>query len=163
MKALFTLLLMVSFLFSKSQSFEINHSHAAGMDTVNMTDANGKKQGFWVIRAKNKPGSCTYPEQVIEKGLYKDNKKTGEWIQIYCNGNTKSIIHFKNGVPDGPAKMYYENGKLHEEGNWKNNRWTGNYKSYDETDALTEIVFDEKGKEISRKSPSQKTVPSKKK
>jgi antitoxin component YwqK of YwqJK toxin-antitoxin module len=26
--------------------------------------------------------------------------------------------------------MYHENGKISEEGNWKNNRWTGPYKLY---------------------------------
>lgn len=154
---------MTTFLFSKSQSFEIT-SRTAGMDTINMTDANGKKQGKWVVMGRHNPKAGFKMEQKMSEGLYKDNKKTGLWIDYYPNGNTKNKITFVEGRPNGPTTMYYENGNLREEGNWSNNHWVGAYKLIHENGDISEFVFDEKGKEISKKiTPSKKSVTSKKK
>lgn len=43
--------------------------------------------------------------------------------------------------------MYHENGKISEEGNWKNNRWVGNYKLYYENGQVQhQFVFNASGK-----------------
>jgi hypothetical protein len=116
------------------------------LDTTNLTDANGKKQGYWTILGKKKPGSCYQAFQKVEEGRYEENKKTGVWIEYYCNGNIKNKLTFKGGRPEGEAVIYYENGKIKEEGTWQNNRWTGKYKSYDENGNVQELHFDPKGK-----------------
>lgn len=127
----------------QSQSYEL----ANGKDTINLIDANGKKQGKWILRGKHKPGSCYQTEQKVEEGKYAENKKTGKWIEYYCNGNMKNQLTFQNGRPDGYAIMYHENGKISEEGNWKNNRWVGNYKLYYENGQVQhEFVFNPNGK-----------------
>lgn len=110
------------------QSFELNPVNPK--DTINYIDVNGKKQGKWIIFGKHKPGSCYQPHQKVEEGKYIENRKTGVWIDYYCNSNKKSEITYVNGRPNGYAIMYYENGNKKEEGNWVNNRWVGDYKLY---------------------------------
>lgn len=143
----FTLISILFFYLSsgaQAQSFEMGPN---GKDTLNLTDAQGKKQGKWIIRGKHKPGTCYQPDQKIEEGRYSDNRKTGIWIEYYCNSNMKNKLTFVNGRPDGYAIMYHENGKISEEGNWKANRWVGNYKLYHENGQVQhEFVFNQNGK-----------------
>lgn len=147
--------LLVSFLFSNAQDFELVN---VKKDTINMTDVNGKKQGKWIIMGYHKKGSCYKEMQKIEEGLYKDNKRIGVWTEYYCNSNVKSKIPYIGGRPSGQIIFYYENGMVREEGTWTNNRWVGNYKFNYDDGTILECVFDDKGKEISRKtiSPSKK-------
>jgi hypothetical protein len=159
MKSLLTILLMTTFLFSKAQSFEM-----ISKDTINMIDANAKKQGKWIITGRNKPGTCYGIQQTIEEGMYKDNKRIGIWKEYYCNNNMKSKMNYVNGRPTGEVILYYENGRVREEGTWTNNRWVGKYIYVNETGDITEFVFDDKGKEVSKKiTPAKKTIPSNKK
>ncbi len=143
MKILLQIFLMVSLASSaQSQSYELN-----GSDTINKIDVAGKKQGKWILKGKHKPGTCYQPEQKIEEGKYADNRKTGMWVEFYCNGNMKNKLTFVNGRPDGYAIMYHENGKISEEGNWKVNRWVGNYKLYYENGQVQhEFAFNPSGK-----------------
>ncbi|MFO0358270.1 MAG: toxin-antitoxin system YwqK family antitoxin [Sphingobacteriaceae bacterium] len=143
MKKLLYKFLLVSFISSaQSQTYEI-----VGKDTLNLIDVAGKKQGKWIVRGKHKPGTCYQPEQKVEEGKYADNRKTGMWIEYYCNSNMKNKLTFVNGRPDGYAIMYHENGKISEEGNWKINKWVGNYKLYYENGQVQhEFVFNAAGK-----------------
>jgi hypothetical protein len=156
MRIRFLLIFHLLFFVARSQTFELVSS-----DTVNLIDVNKKKQGPWIIRGKNIPvksydGCFFQPNQKVEEGWYKDNRKTGSWTTYYCNSNVKNRITFKDGRPDGPAKMYYENGQLDEEGVWRNNRWVGQYKKYSENGKLIEsVTFDENGKKVSF-SPDKK-------
>lgn len=99
-------------------------------DTLNFTDASGKRQAKWIITGKlaNKPEY--QPEQKVEEGRYIDSKKIGKWIEYFNNNNVKSKINYENNKPNGYAIIYHENGKIMEEGLWKNNRWVGEYKLY---------------------------------
>ena len=146
----FTLILISFFYLSslaQAQSFEPGPKGLAAGDTMNLTDAQGKKQGKWIIFGRHKPGTCYTPEQKVEEGKYSDNRKTGIWIEYYCNSNMKNKLTFVNGRPDGYAIMYHENGKISEEGNWKANRWVGNYKLYHENGQVQhEFVFNQNGK-----------------
>lgn len=122
-------------------------SELFGKDTINRIDAQGKKQDKWILMGKHKPGTCYSADQKAEEGKYKDNRKTGSWLEYYCNNNVKSKLTFVNGRPDGYAQMFHENGKISEEGTWKNNRWVGNYKLYyDNGQVQHEFVFSPTGK-----------------
>jgi antitoxin component YwqK of YwqJK toxin-antitoxin module len=101
-----------------------------GSDTINRLDVLNKKQGKWIIFGSKRPNSCYQANQKVEEGKYGDNKKIGQWREYYCNSNPKSILTYNNGRPDGNAVMYHENGKVSEEGIWKNQRWVGMYKLY---------------------------------
>lgn len=43
---------------------------------------------------------------------------SGEWTYYYQNGKIKEIVNFKNNVEDGAFKEFYENGNLKAEGNY---------------------------------------------
>jgi antitoxin component YwqK of YwqJK toxin-antitoxin module len=143
-KFTFFILFISAVCFAQSQTFELDEKTK---DTLNLVDAQGKKQGKWIVRGRHKPGTCYQPEQKVEEGRYTDNRKTGVWIEYYCNNNMKNKLTFVNGRPDGYAIMYHENGKISEEGNWKANRWVGNYKLYYENGQVQhEFVFNQTGK-----------------
>lgn len=129
MKQFITSVFILSACAINAQSFELLPN---SKDTINFIDQVGKKQGKWVLMGKHKPSptNCFKPDQKIEEGAYKENRKTGSWTEYYCNGNKKNEIPFQNGRPDGYAIMYYENGNKKEEGDWKVNKWVGNYKLY---------------------------------
>lgn len=127
---------------SQAQKFQM-----MGKDTINYVDVAGKKQGPWIIYGKDKEGTCYQPEQKAEEGKYRENRKTGQWVEYYCNGTPKSKVTFLNGRPDGYAITYHENGKVQEEGIWKNNRWVGDYKMfYENGNVQHEFTFNEGGK-----------------
>lgn len=96
----------------------------------NAVDANGLKQGYWIVLNTVKKLPNYAMEAKVEEGKFADSKKIGIWKMYFPNGNIKSEITFTNNRPSGYAKMYYENGKVQEEGNWENNRWVGDYKTY---------------------------------
>lgn len=125
MKKFVLLVLIVVSQIAVAQTFEL-----MGKDTINLTDANGKRQGKWIVynRLVNKP--CYAPDQKVEEGVYAEGRKAGIWTEYYCNNNMKSKITYENNRPNGYAIMYHENGKIKEEGLWKNNRWVGDYKLY---------------------------------
>lgn len=119
----------------------------SGNDTINGTDANGRKQGKWIIYGSSRPGDCYSADQKVEEGNYQDNRKTGIWFEYYCNGKVKSRVTFVNGRPHGSVKLFHDNGKISEEGTWINNRWVGNYKLYyDNGQVQHEFVFNESGR-----------------
>lgn len=101
-----------------------------GQSGSNVTDAANLKQGQWKLTGKDKNLSNYGPEQVVEEGFYKNNKKEGTWTKYFNNGRVEHVLSFKSNRLDGIATFYYRNGKKKEEGIWKNNRWVGNYKYY---------------------------------
>ncbi len=124
----------------QSSEFNIN-------DTINFTDAAGKKQGHWIFfnSLLHKPGYTN--DQKVEEGKFVDSKKTGIWLVFFPNNKIKSKIPYVNNRQDGYAVAYYENGNIKEEGLWKNNRWVGDYKFYYETGKVQqEFKFNASGK-----------------
>ncbi len=91
-------------------------------DTLNKTDENNLKQGYWIVTDEN--------NKKIEEGKYLNDVKTGLWKGYYTDGTLKQEITYKDNKPDGYAKFYYPSGVLSEEGIWKGNKWVGDYKYY---------------------------------
>jgi antitoxin component YwqK of YwqJK toxin-antitoxin module len=118
MKSIVLTFLFLLPLLAYSQSYEIYNN-----DTVNVRDANNKKQGLWLVFDH-------YKEKIIEKGTYKDGRKDGVWTAYYPSGQVKHEITFKNGKAIGPAKFYYETGLVSEEGYWNIDHWEGKYRYY---------------------------------
>ncbi len=121
---------------------------------INFSDSLGKKQGKWIIQGKMRPENKAYaPEQIIEEGYYKNNRKDGLWKEYYASGVLKYELTFVNGRPAGYAIMYHETGCKAEEGMWKNNRWTGLYKAYDKNEKLINAFdFKDSGKREGRRT-----------
>ncbi|TND03180.1 MAG: MORN variant repeat-containing protein [Bacteroidetes bacterium] len=123
-------------LFSLFASAAAGAAHLRGGDTVNFTDSAGKRQGYWIVFGSVQKNPAYRANQVVMKGHYTDNKKTGYWLEYYPNDSLKSSIEFRDNRPNGQANIYYENGKLKEAGTWKGTRWVGPYKLYYESGVL---------------------------
>lgn len=142
MKKAVLILLFITCKIALAQSFELLNN-----DTINFTDALGKKQGKWIVYNKTVHKPCYADDAKVEEGKFVDSKKTGIWKEYYCNQNVKSVITYENNRPNGYAKMYHENGKIKEEGTWKNNRWVGDYKLYYENGQVQQAFkFNTSGK-----------------
>lgn len=145
-----TILISISILLLQSSyALAQNKDSVATTSNINVTDAEGKRQGKWIITNKlMKPPLNGYAEdQKVEEGRYLDGKKTGIWTAYYPNGNMKNRITFEQGRPFGKATMYHENGKIFEEGLWRNNRWVGDYKMYYENGEVQhDFKFNSNGK-----------------
>ena len=68
-------------------------------NTLNYTDANGKRQGHWIITnaKKHLPGYSDSAK--VEEGAYQDNMKEGEWIEYNADGSVKSTTTYKDDKP----------------------------------------------------------------
>lgn len=53
---------------------------------------------------------------LVRKGKFNMGKKTGRWLE-YKNCILVADVRFKNGIPVGKFKYYYDNGQLRKEGN----------------------------------------------
>jgi antitoxin component YwqK of YwqJK toxin-antitoxin module len=114
-------------------------------DTINKTDEQGFKQGYWIVVNEESGNDCP-PNQKLEEGRYINNRKTGEWRYYYCSGKLKSIETNREDRTKY-CKNYYPSGALMEEGVWAKGAWTGNYKYYYESGKLYfDFQFSEDGK-----------------
>ncbi|MBL4651400.1 MAG: hypothetical protein JKY53_00845 [Flavobacteriales bacterium] len=127
---------------SASQTYQIYNG-----DTINVVDENSMKQGHWIYfgKMKNVPGFG--PDQKVEEGPYKNNRKSGEWTKYFPDESTNSIISYVNNRPNGKYTVYYANGQVQEEGIWKNNRNTGTFKRfYENGEVQQDFTFNGTGK-----------------
>ena len=84
--------------------------NASSSDTLNYVDENNMKQGYWVYTNNMKKLPNYKANQVIEKGRYANDKKTGKWVFYYNNDKVKQILNYLNNRPNGHAVFYYKNG-----------------------------------------------------
>lgn len=67
-------------------------------DTVNLTDANGLKQGKWVVFRQADEKSVTKMNSLDSVGYYKDNKKTGYWKKYSLRGEKVDSVFYEGGI-----------------------------------------------------------------
>ena len=84
-------------------------------DTINRIDMKGMKQWEWVIRYENVRGEPGYEEE----GVFKDNRKEGEWRLFSLQGDLVGIENYKWGNKDGFSRYYTKHGELVLEQSWK--------------------------------------------
>ncbi len=104
-------------------------AHPQNTDTLNITDSNSIKQGWW--RTYFKSG------KIKEEGKYTNNNKEGIWISYYESGHKKSEINYIRNKARGAATLYYENGQIREKGNWELDHWVGKYQYYYESGQIS--------------------------
>ena len=109
---------------------------ALDADTLNQTDRNNQRQGYWIVRNSEKQNPDCDESAKLEEGRYEAGLKTGVWKFYSCSGGLKSEITFKEDKKIGYAKMFGANGKLREEGYWNINHWEGKYNFYHENGVL---------------------------
>jgi antitoxin component YwqK of YwqJK toxin-antitoxin module len=62
----------------------------------NFTDAQGKKQGHWIITNATMHLKDYDSTAKVEEGSYQDNMKEGEWMEYNADGSVKSKTIFKD-------------------------------------------------------------------
>ncbi len=116
------------------------------VDTLNVLDEMGRKQGWWRITApkEDKPG---YTDgQLIEEGRYTNSKRTGPWRRYWPNGKMMSEINYRLGRALGTYKTYYPDGKVEEQGTWDLDRNTGIFRRWHPNGQLAQdFVFNDNG------------------
>lgn len=125
-----------------AQNFEIVNG-----DTINRIDANRKRQGKWIVKAKPAKDRGYKVGSIVEEGVFQNSRKVGMWKKFYPSGKLKSEITYKGSRPYGPYTLYYENGNIEEQGNWERTKNTGNFKRFHENGKVAqEFSFTEDGK-----------------
>lgn len=116
---------------------------------VNKKDAEGRKQGKWIVFGKDRPTAGYPAEGKIEEGPYKDDRKEGVWIKYHNDGATPKLKgEYHNNRPSGSYTKFYPDGKVREQGTFSRNKFTGTLKRYHENGTLEyEANYDETGKE----------------
>lgn len=116
----------------------LGHDIAAQQITPNRVDSLGLKQGMWTefkipyalvtediaIKVPKITSEYYYLSKkedrkyfpIIESfGKYENGLKTGIWFEYHWNGNIKSQIEYKEGIPNGYCQMFWGNGILQAE------------------------------------------------
>jgi antitoxin component YwqK of YwqJK toxin-antitoxin module len=114
-----TLLVVFILLFSISL-------HSQKQDTVNQSDANGKKQGFW--RKKDKNGKTIY------EGQFKDNLPYGDFKYFYPEGGIKAKTKVTKNGSRVFTTTYFRNGKKNAEGIFVNEKRDSTWRFFSEVD-----------------------------
>ncbi len=102
-------------------------------DTINKTDKNGRKQGYW--RKKDEKGKLKY------EGYFINDKPQGEFKYYYPEGNIKAVSYFYNNGGRSFTKTYYPNGKLMSEGYYLNEKKDSIWKYYNGYDVIVREEF----------------------
>ncbi len=119
----------------------------AATGDINQVDAKGQRQGYWVIKGDMLTDKNFKPQDKVEEGSYKDNRKEGLWKKYWPGGKLRNEINYKAGKPEGEYKLYYENGQLEEQGIWSNGKNTGNFaRYYNNGNPQQQFVFAANGK-----------------
>jgi hypothetical protein len=84
-------------------------------DTINIVDADGKKQGKWVIQVEELRGEPGFEEE----GIFIDNQKDGYWRRYSLQGDLIAVEQYKLGGKDGLQQYFTFLGNLAREESWK--------------------------------------------
>ena len=115
----------------------------------NDTDAQGRKQGLWIIWGNMKPEKG-YPDAgKIEEGPYKDDRKNGQWTMYHKDGATPRLIgEFSNGRPKGAFTKFHGNGQPKSKGTYVNGKHQGSLESFYDNGTPSQVKnFNLEGKE----------------
>jgi len=89
-------------------------------DTLNRTDANNLKQGYWEEDMNG----------IFTKGYYFNDKKDGTWVTYSLKGIPLKIESIRNGKKEGITLFMDDNGNYKNEMNYKNDMLDGPSKTY---------------------------------
>ncbi|MFT5777693.1 MAG: hypothetical protein ACI837_000641 [Crocinitomicaceae bacterium] len=116
------------------------------VDTLNQTDDQDRKQGYWIYYGSDRPSEGYPLEGKVEEGPYLDNRKAGLWIKYHIDGKTPKLVgEYANNRPSGEYRKYYQNGNLKEQGTFTKNRYGGELLRYFESGRLQYRSTDHNG------------------
>jgi hypothetical protein len=90
-----------------------------------------------------------------ETGEFNYGLKTGKWSSWYPSGILREILYWKKGVKNGKYRLYSENGQLVAEGNFRDDKLHGKFKTYF-NGKLEDVKKYRDGQEIVKKTKSEK-------
>lgn len=131
----------------------INKTSGDKVSAEGYADATGTKNGPWVEYYPNKELvksiayyvngkrngpyiEMTETSNVKEKSWYVDGELQGERV-VFNRTRIKERSNFKDNKLDGSRTLYYDNGKLQEEGEWVNGKREGVAKWYNQEEQVT--------------------------
>jgi antitoxin component YwqK of YwqJK toxin-antitoxin module len=139
-----TLIRFSALLFVLSLSFQV---FADGLGELNRVDANGLRQGYWIIKGYMLKNAGYSANATVEEGHYLNGNKEGLWKRFYPDGKLRNEITFRNGSPYGPYTVYYPNGLVEERGSWHRNKNVGEFaRFYDDGKPQQAFFFADNGK-----------------
>ena len=108
--------LMLALIFFGQRSFSQCKTYRLSTkgDTINCTDFQDRKQGYWLIDKSKNYGEPGYKEE----GHFKDDKKEGEWMRYNLMGDVIADENYKWGNKNGICRYYNLIGIIREE-SWK--------------------------------------------
>jgi serine phosphatase RsbU (regulator of sigma subunit)/antitoxin component YwqK of YwqJK toxin-antitoxin module len=103
-------------------------------DTINRIGYDNKRKGKWAY--SNESG------HIVFTGNYADDKKEGLWLKHYLNDSVEVSMEFINNLSTGDYKLFYQDGKLMNEGVYDNNRqiFIGMNKGYAKSGELIKLL-----------------------
>lgn len=102
----------------------------AQKDTINQTDANGLRQGYWIKQYENGNKAA--------EGNFKDGKQVGVFKHYQLDGTTnKAIVEHIAGTDSTLTTYYHENGVLMSKGVYVNQKKEGLWKFYDNREIIS--------------------------
>lgn len=115
--------------------------------TLNETDENGLRQGYWKITGAISQEDGYRNDRVVEEGKYEDGRRTDLWRKFYPTGTVRSEITYVNDFPRGLYRVYYPSGKVEEEGEWQGMKNVNAFRRYHENGRIAQdFHFNSKGR-----------------
>lgn len=111
----------------------------AAQNTLNYTDGNELKQGWW---------KKTYPNgRTLYEGRFENNKPVGEWRRYHENGKLKALLVHSEKSDSTWAKLYDTDGKLTAEGLYIDEKKNGMWIYFSEGRKISEDNYADGSKE----------------
>ena len=99
-----------------------------GQDTINKTDAGGKKQGFWI--KKDKDGKKIY------EGQFNNDIPYGTFKYYYPDGALKAVSVLSDNGRCSRTTTFFKNGRKMAEGKYIDEKRDSTWKFYTEFDNI---------------------------
>jgi len=138
---------------TNQKRYEGTFMHGKEVDTFKYyTLSNGKSvlSAVKVFNKNNRITDVTFlasNKKVISKGKMNGKKFIGKWVYYHKNSNKKMIEenYGNDGKLQGERKVYYENGVVAEDTNYKNGKLSGEAKWFAENEMLIKVANYENG------------------
>lgn len=111
----------------------VSFSSLFAQSSINLTDANGYKQGKWIGKYTN--GTVRY------EGSFADDKPVGEWKRFHENGKIKAHLFHIPNTDKATAELFDSNGVRYAKGNFKGTAKDSTWNYYNNTQLVGQENF----------------------